>query len=479
MGGLEGAGIVILENDIKKVDTAAMSSFPDAGRFPPDFLFGAATSAYQIEGGTTAEGRGPSWWDRFAHTPGNISDGTTGDTACDHLRRWPEDLAWMQRLGLRAYRFSVAWPRVLPAGRGMVNAAGLGFYDRLVDALLAQGITPYGTLYHWDLPLPLADAGGWQARDTAQAFADYAALVVRRLGDRVARWATLNEPRCCAWVGHLEGRHAPGLQSLPATLAAAHHLLLAHGLALQALRAEAPRASVGIVLDVKPYTTAAEGPEHRAAARRADGVFNRWFLDPLFRGHYPHDIAEAYAAHMPPQLAGDMALIAQPMDHLGLNYYTRGHVLHDPARAFPHAAEQRVSGAHYSTMGWEDWPEGLAQMLVRIHREYAPRAMYVAENGAAEPDVVDADGRIRDAARTRYLAGHLQACARALAEGVPLDAYLAWSLLDNFEWGRGYTQRFGLLHVDFETQQRRAKDSALAYRDFIAAHAAAHTAARG
>ncbi len=466
------------ENDIKKAGAGAMSSFPDAGAFPPGFLFGAATSAYQIEGSTAADGRGPSWWDRFAHTPGAISDGSTGDTACDHFKRWPEDLAWMQRLGLRAYRFSVAWPRVMPAGRGAINTAGLDFYDRLVDGLLERGITPYGTLYHWDLPLPLADAGGWQARDTAQAFADYAAAVAQRLGDRVARWATLNEPRCAAWVGHLEGRHAPGLQSLPATLAAAHHLLLAHGLALQALRAQAPKASVGIVLDVKPYTAAAPGAEHEAAVRRADGVFNRWFLDPLFRGVYPADIAAEHAASMPPVHARDMALIAQPMDHLGINYYTRGHVLHDPARRHPHAAEQHVPGAHYSTMAWEDWPDGLTQMLVRIHREYAPKALYVAENGAAEPDKVDADGRIRDTARTRYLSGHLAACAQAIAAGVPLDAYLVWSLMDNFEWGRGYTQRFGLLHVDFETQQRRAKDSALAYRDFIAAHAAAQATAR-
>jgi len=451
-----------------------MSSFPNAAAFPPGFRFGAATAAYQIEGSVAADGRGPSWWDRFAHTPGRIADGSSGDVACDHYRRWPEDIAWMQRLGLGAYRFSVAWPRVMPGGRGRVNAAGLDFYDRLVDALLEAGITPYATLYHWDLPLPLADAGGWQSRDTAAAFAEYAQCVVARLGDRVARWATLNEPRCCAWVGHLEGRHAPGLQNLRATLAAAHHLLLAHGLAVQALRATQPGASLGIVLDVKPYTAAMPGPEHSAAARRADGVFNRWFLDPLFRGSYPSDIAADCAAELPPILGNDLRLISQPLDHLGINYYTRGHVRHDALRPHPHTSEMPVPGAHLSTMGWEDWPDGLAAMLVRIHREYAPRALYVAENGAAEPDEVDADGGVRDPARTRYLAGHLAACTRALAAGVPLDAYLVWSLMDNFEWGRGYTQRFGLLHVDYATQQRRAKDSAWAYRDFIAAHAAAH-----
>lgn len=452
-----------------------MSSFPDVRQFPPGFRFGAATSAYQIEGAVTAGGRGPSWWDRFAHTPGLISDGRTGDVACDHFHRWPEDLGWMQRLGLGAYRFSVAWPRIQPSGRGTPLAAGLDFYERLVDGLLERGIAPYATLYHWDLPQPLADAGGWQSRDTAAAFADYAGHVVRRLGDRVQRWATLNEPRCSAWVGHLEGRHAPGLQDLRATLAAAHHLLLAHGQAVQALRAERAPASLGIVLDVKPYTTADDSPETAAAVRRADGVFNRWFLDPLFRGRYPDDIAADYAPWLPEVRTADLALIAQPLDHLGLNYYTRGHVRHDAALPHPHAAPVAVPGAHLSTMGWEDWPDGLEQMLCRIHHEYAPKALYVAENGAAEPDQVDPDGRVRDAARTRYLAGHLAACARALAAGVPLDAYLVWSLMDNFEWGRGYTQRFGLLHLDFETLERRAKDSAWAYRDFIAAHAAFHT----
>lgn len=449
-----------------------MSSFPNPGDFPAGFHFGAATSAYQIEGAVQADGRGPSWWDRFAHTPGQIIDGSHGDVACDHYHRWAEDLDWMQRLGLNAYRFSVAWPRVLPEGRGRLNPAGLDFYERLVDGLLARGIAPYLTLYHWDLPLPLADAGGWQLRATGDAFAAYAAQVMRRLGDRVVRWTTLNEPRCSAYVGHLEGRHAPGLTDLHATLAAAHHLLLAHGQALLAMRAERPGASLGIVLDVKPYTAAAEGAEHAAAVRRADGVFNRWFLDPLFHARYPEDIAADYADWMPPVQGGDMALIAQPLDHLGLNYYTRGHVLHDAGKRYPHAAEQPVAGAHYSTMAWEDWPEGLYQMLARIHREYAPKALYVAENGAAEPDLVEADGRVRDAARTRYLAGHLGACVRALAEGVPLDAYLVWSLMDNFEWGRGTTQRFGLLHVDYATQTRRPKDSALAYRDFVAAHAA-------
>jgi beta-glucosidase len=446
-----------------------MPTFPHPAAFPPGFQFGAATSAYQIEGAVAEDGRGPSWWDTFAHTPGQIRDASTGDVACDHYHRWEQDLDLMQGLNLQAYRFSIAWPRVLPEGRGRLNQAGLDFYERLADGLLARGITPYATLYHWDLPQPLADAGGWQVRETADAFAEFAAHAMRRLGDRVARWATLNEPRCSAYVGHLEGRHAPGWTDLGATLKAAHHLLLAHGRGLQAMRAERSDASVGIVLDVKPYTAAAPGPEHEAAVRRADGVFNRWFLDAIFKGRYPEDIAADYAAVMPPIHDGDLALISQPVDHLGINYYTRGHVLHAPQLRYPHAAEQRVPGAHYSTMEWEDYPEGLYQMLVRLQRDYAPRAIYIAENGAAEPDAVDADGRCHDPARVAYLAGHLDACARALADGVPLDAYLAWSFMDNFEWGRGYTQRFGLVHVDYATQRRTAKDSALALRDFIAA----------
>ena len=447
-----------------------MTDRPPLPGFPADFRWGVSTAAYQIEGAAAQDGRGPSIWDTFSHTPGRTKDGATGDVACDHYHRWAEDLDLMQGLGLDAYRFSVAWPRVLPEGRGRLNAAGLDFYERLVDGLLARGITPYATLYHWDLPQPLADAGGWQVRETADAFAEYSVQVMRRLGDRVARWATLNEPRCAAFVGHFEGRHAPGWTDLGATLKAAHHMLLAHGRAVQALRAERPEASLGIVLDVRPYTAAAPGPEHEAAVRRADGQFNRWFLDAIFKGRYPEDIAADYAAVMPPIQAGDLALISQPLDQLGINYYTRGHVLHAPEARYPHVAEQRVPGAHYSSMEWEDWPDGLHLMLTRLQRDYAPRAIYVAENGAAEADGVDADGRCRDAARVNYLAGHLGACARALAEGVPLDAYLAWSFMDNFEWGRGYTQRFGLVHVDYVTQRRTAKDSALAYRDFIAAH---------
>lgn len=447
----------------------ALPPWPAPGAFPPGFLFGAATAAYQIEGSVTADGRGTSWWDRFAREPGRTRDGSHGDTACDHYRLWREDLDLMQSLGLGAYRFSIAWPRVLPTGRGPLNPAGLDFYERLVDGLLARGIAPFVTLYHWDLPLALADAGGWQSRDTAAAFADYAALVQRRLGDRVAGWATLNEPRCCAWVGHYEGRHAPGLQGdLRATLSAAHHQLLGHGLAVQAMRAQSPSARLGIVLDQKPHLPATDRPEDVAAAWRGDGVFNRWFLDPLFRATYPADVAEAFADAMPAVHDGDLATIATPIDELGINYYTRAVVADAPERPYPSKTERHVEGHHHSTMDWEDWPEGLEQTLLRVQRDYAPPSIYVAENGAAEPDAVNADGRVRDPDRQRYLRGHLQACARAVAQGVPLSAYFVWSLMDNFEWGRGYTQRFGLVHVDYATQVRRVKDSGADYAAFIA-----------
>jgi beta-glucosidase len=292
--------------------------------------------------------------------------------------------------------------------------------------------------------------------------------VMQRLGDRVHRWATINEPRCAAFVGHLEGRHAPGLRSLSATLCAAHHLLLAHGLGVQAMRAAAPQARLGIVLDVKAYTPASPSDDDRAAVVRADGVFNRWFLDPLFKGRYPSDVAAGFAQDMPLIGAGDLRTISQPIDSLGLNYYTRGQVRHDGSRVFPHAGELRVNGAHYSAMGWEDYPDGLHTMLMRIAREYMPPEMYIAENGCAEHDVLSADGRVHDPHRERYLRGHLAAASQAVVGGVPLAAYFAWSLMDNFEWGHGYGKRFGLLYVDYPTQRRIAKDSMLAYREVIA-----------
>lgn len=443
----------------------------DAKRFPLGFVFGSATSSHQIEGSWEADGRGASWWDRFALEPGRIADGSTAAVACDHYRRWEADVALLAALRQAAYRFSIAWSRVLPSGTGPVNPAGLDFYERLVDGLLARGIKPMATLYHWDLPQALAERGAWQNRDTAERFAEFAQAVVQRLGDRVWRWSTLNEPRCSAYVGHLEGRHAPGLKDLGCTLRAAHHLLLAHARALACLRSHDPRLSVGIVLDLKPFQAASSSPQDQQAAWRGDGIFNRWFLDALFKGAYPQDIAQAYEPFMPAIEAGDLRDIAAPIDHLGINYYTRSVVEEAPGQAYPHLCELRQAHAHHSTMGWEDCPAGLLETLRRVHRDYAPKALYLAENGCAEPDVVAPDGRVHDAARLRYLAGHLDACAQAIAEGIPLDAYLHWSFLDNFEWGRGYTQRFGLVHMNYATQQRTPKNSALAYRDFIARHA--------
>jgi beta-glucosidase len=409
-------------------------------------------------------------WDEFAHKSGRIADGSTGDVACDHYHRVGEDIAMMKRLGHDAYRFSVAWPRVIPQGRGAVNAKGLDFYDRLVDQLLAQGITPYATLYHWDLPLALHQKGGWLERDTAHAFAEFADVVSQRLGDRVYSYATLNEPRCSATVGYLEGRHAPGLEDRSMALLAAHHLMLAHGLAVPALRRNTRTAKVGIVLDIKPYYPADDTAQTHAAAHLADGVFNRWFMDPLFLSQYPKDVWQAEGNRVPQlspaQLADDLKTICQPIDSLGLNYYTRGHVAHDASKPFPHVREVKVDTATYTTMGWEVFAPGLQNMLERIHREYPVKDMFIAENGAALNDVVT-QGAVHDPIRVEYFQSHVAAVGNAMQNGVPMSAYFAWSLMDNYEWGKGYTQRFGICHVDYATQVRTPKDSALWLRDFF------------
>jgi len=352
-------------------------------KFPYGFHFGASTSAYQIEGAVAEDGRQPSIWDAFAHQSGRIKDGSNGDIACDHYHRWESDVALIKSLGHNAYRFSIAWPRVVPQGRGAVNATGLDFYDRLVDRLLESGIAPYATLYHWDLPLALHAKGGWLNRDTCHAFADYAAVVAQRLGDRVYGYATLNEPRCSATVGYLEGRHAPGETDQAKALQAAHHLMLAHGLGMQALRANTRTARLGVVLDVKPYHAADDSAASRQAAHNAYGVFNRWFMDPMFLGHYPQDIWDGYGVAVPTVHAGDLGTICQPIDSLGINYYSRGHVEYSAVKSFPYAAEVRCPSSSFSDMGWEIWPDGLREMLVRIHHDYKVPDLYVAENGAA------------------------------------------------------------------------------------------------
>lgn len=436
-------------------------------RFPENFQFGAATSSYQIEGAVAEDGRKPSMWDYFAHNSGRIADGTTGDVACDHYHRVGEDVDLMKSLNLDAYRFSVAWPRVIPDGVGAVNEKGLDFYDRLVDSLLERGIAPYATLYHWDLPLALAERGGWLNRNTAYAFAAYAEVVARRLGDRVHTYATLNEPRCSATVGYQEGRHAPGERDRAKALTAAHHLLLAHGLAMPALRAQTRTAKLGIVLDVKPYFAADERPESIQAAHHAYGIFNRWFAEPVFQGHYPQDIWDGFGDQVPEVRADDMKIIHQPIDSLGINYYSRGFVKHDATLPYPHAVEVQNPASTYTAMGWEVFPQGLHDILKRFHQDYAPKAIYVAENGSAYEDQL-INGQVDDEARRSYLESHLAAAASTIPDGVPLVAYLVWSLLDNYEWGWGYSRRFGIVHVDYETQCRTPKKSALWYRDFIA-----------
>jgi beta-glucosidase len=435
-------------------------------KFPYGFHFGASTSAYQIEGAVAEDGRQPSIWDAFAHQSGRIKDGSNGDIACDHYHRWESDVALIKSLGHNAYRFSIAWPRVVPQGRGAVNATGLDFYDRLVDRLLESGIAPYATLYHWDLPLALHAKGGWLNRDTCHAFADYAAVVAQRLGDRVYGYATLNEPRCSATVGYLEGRHAPGETDQAKALQAAHHLMLAHGLGMQALRANTRTARLGVVLDVKPYHAADDSAASRQAAHNAYGVFNRWFMDPMFLGHYPQDIWDGYGVAVPTVHAGDLGTICQPIDSLGINYYSRGHVEYSAAKSFPHAAEVRCPSSSFSDMGWEIWPDGLREMLVRIHHDYKVPDLYVAENGAAMDDVLE-NSQVYDPVRRDYLQSHIAAVAEAREAGVPISAYLAWSLLDNYEWGHGYTRRFGICYVDYPTQKRIPKSSALWLRDFI------------
>ena len=445
---------------------------PDPAGFPADFLWGAATAAYQIEGAVEADGRGRSIWDTFSHTPGRVRDGDTGDVAADHYHRWRDDVALMADLGLRSYRFSISWPRVQPGGRGPANQKGLDFYQALVDELLEHGIEPWVTLYHWDLPDELEQAGGWPVRDTAARFAEYADLTVAALGDRVRFWTTLNEPWCSAFLGYASGDHAPGRHEHDASLAAVHHLLLAHGLGVQALRARGAR-QVGITLNLTPMTPADDHPAVLDAARRTDGLHNRLFLDPLLRGSYPDDVRADLAgvSDFSFEKDGDAATIAAPLDLLGVNYYQRQVVT---TSAIPGAAlvATRPTDTPLTAMGWGLDPGGLGDLLRRLHREYGDLPLYVTENGAAYDDEVSPDGAVHDPERTAYLAAHLDGCASAIADGVPLRGYFVWSLLDNFEWAHGYSKRFGVVHVDYATQQRRVKDSGRWYADFIRAHRA-------
>ena len=433
--------------------------------FPDGFLWGAATAAYQIEGAATEDGRGPSIWDTFCRVPGAVKNGDTGDVACDHYHRYREDVELMRRLGLGAYRFSISWPRVMPQGRGPVNEPGLAFYDRLVDALLEAGIAPFATLYHWDLPQALQDEGGWPNRAMATAFAEYAGAVAERLGDRVAYWATLNEPVVSTLLGHYIGIHAPGVKNPFDALRASHHLLLGHGKAVEAVRASAGAgARVGIVNNMLHVEPATESAEDVAAARRFDGLYNRWYLDPIFKGEYPADLGIAAAL---PIESGDMATIAAPIDFLGVNYYTRQLVAEgaeDPVLRFRLVRPE--GEREFTDMDWEIYPEGLYEALTRVAREYAPPAVFVTESGAAFVDR-PVDGRVEDPQRQAYLEAHVDAARRAIVAGVPLGGYFVWSLLDNFEWAEGYAKRFGLVYVDYATQARTIKQSGEWYADVL------------
>jgi beta-glucosidase len=449
--------------------------------FPADFVWGTATAAYQIEGAVAEDGRAPSIWDTFSHTPGAVLGGDTGDVACDHYHRTAADVALMAELGLRAYRFSVSWPRIVPTGSGGVNQAGLDFYSRLVDQLLAAGVVPAVTLYHWDLPQPLEDAGGWTRRDTAYRFAEYASVVGRALGDRVETFITLNEPWCSAFLGYSSGEHAPGRTDNAAALAAAHHLNLAHGLGASALRTVLPSTGK-VMLTVNPTLARPASGSHadRDALRHVDAVANRIFLDPVFRSRYPRDLLEdlRHLTDWSFIRDGDTRLIGAPIDALGVNYYTPALVAAGRADVPGQVPFPGTDLAHYvpqegpyTAMGWRVEPGAMTELLLRLHRDYPDVPLVITENGAAYDDVVAADGRVHDTERTDYLRAHLGAVHDAITAGVDVRGYYLWSLMDNFEWAWGYSKRFGIVHVDFATQERTVKDSGQWYSAVVAANA--------
>ncbi|HRD97757.1 MAG TPA: GH1 family beta-glucosidase [Rubrivivax sp.] len=440
--------------------TSPLPAFLLAQRFPRDFTWGVATSAFQIEGAAAADGKGESIWDRFCRAPGAIADASNGDVACDHYHRLDADLDLIAGLGVTAYRFSVSWPRVQPLGHGTWNEAGLRFYERLVDGLQARGISAHLTLNHWDLPQALQDEGGWGARETVHHFVDYARGVARRLGSRCASICTHNEPWVIAVLGHQTGVFAPGYKSRTLALQVAHHLLLSHGLALQALRADGCTARLGIVLNLTPVFPATDSEADREQARIDDGTSIRWYCDPLFHGRYPADILDHYGADAPLVQPGDMTAIAQPLDFLGVNNYSR----HMASATGPW--DVKLGGLALTEMGWEIYPAGLTGLLLRLQRDYQPRSMLITENGGAFPDPLQA-GQVHDADRTQYLGDHIAAVADARDQGARVDGYMVWSLMDNFEWASGYAKRFGIVHVDYQTQRRTPKDSALWYRGLL------------
>jgi beta-glucosidase len=435
--------------------------------FAKDFVWGAATSSYQVEGAVQEDGRGECIWHRFTHTPGKVAGGATGDVACDHYHRYREDVALMSDLGLQGYRFSIAWARVLPQGTGATNPAGLDFYDRLVDELLCKNIQPFVTLYHWDLPQALQDRGGWENPDSIGWFREYVDLMSRRLGDRVGHWITHNEPWVIAFLGNYIGAHAPGKRDLPTAYKVGHHVLLSHGAAVPVIRANAPNAQVGITIDQVYIQPASQSPADVQAAYRVDGYRNRWFLDAVFKGQYTADVVPWVESALDGIDPTAVKQAAVPIDFLGINYYTRNLYAaaeSGPFKSRPVPAPDRPRTAN----GWEIYSDGLRELLVRVSRDYRPQAIYITENGAAFDDPAPCQGIIEDPQRADYYRLHFDACAAAIEQGVPLKGYFAWSLLDNFEWAEGYRMRFGIVHVNFETLERTPKRSALAYRDWIA-----------
>ena len=448
-------------------------------RFPEGFLWGTATASYQIEGAVNEDGRGPSIWDTFSHTPGKVRHGDTGDIACDHYHRIEEDLDLMASLGLQAYRFSVAWPRVQPEGSGTVNQKGLDFYRRLVDGLRQRSIEPMLTLYHWDLPQALEDRGGWTSRETSERFAEYTGIVYEALADSVGFWITLNEPWVSAWMGYGTGAHAPGRKSTAEALAATHHLLLGHGLALEKMRSLGHGDNrLGITLNLASVRSASEDPADAEAARRVDGYANRLFLDPIFRGSYPEDMLEHYSSESDFGFVGngDLEKISTPVDFLGVNYYMRhtvvdgrgGSGLTTAARfASVDAATVLPEGVQTTAMGWPVEPDGLTDLLVRLHEEYTQGPIYITENGRAVYDYVDPEGDVDDEERVAFLDDHFRAAHAAMEQGVNLQGYMVWSLLDNFEWAEGYSKRFGIVFVEYGTQRRIPKMSARWYKEVI------------
>jgi beta-glucosidase len=429
--------------------------------FPADFVWGVATSSFQIEGAAQADGKGPSIWDTFCQVPAAIADASNGLVACEHYDRWQADVDLIASLGVNAYRFSISWPRVQPLGHGAFNEAGLNFYVKLVDALLAKGIAPYVTLNHWDLPQALQDQGGWANRATVQHFVNYASEIFKRLGNRVAAYTTHNEPWVIAVLGHESGIFAPGFKSRATAMQVSHHLLLSHGMTLQALRAQGCSVPLGIVLNLSPTVPASDAAEDQAKAILEDGRLLRWYMDPIFKKAYPQDVMSDLGAQAPHIEPGDLDIIATPMDYLGVNYYTRSVVSADGSW------KPQDSGLPLNDMDWEIIPEGLTQLLVRMHQDYPLPPIYITENGGAFPDALKS-GQVNDQDRIRYIDEHIDALAQAMAQGVKVRGYMVWSLMDNFEWSSGYCKRFGIVHVDYATQKRSFKASAHWYRDFLA-----------